>query len=173
MRIYVSKGPDDGPFEMPDYFNMDYSKAIADLTERGLVLDKAEPRDTNMPKDAVVDQSPEEGEAVEKGTKVTLYYSSGEKPEDKPQDKDPDAQDPDETVGTGSITIPLPSDVPGDAKVTIEMSGRRIYENYFSTAQGSVTISGLEGSIGTHDVVVTVEIPNRPANNFDSTITFS
>lgn len=173
VRIYVSKGPDDGPFEMPDYFNMDYSKAIADLTERGLVLDKAEPRDTNVPKDAVVDQSPEEGETVEKGTKVTLYYSSGEKPEDKPQDKDPDAQDPDETVGTGSITIPLPSDVPGDAKVTIEMSGRRIYENYFSTAQGSVTISGLEGSIGTHDVVVTVEIPNRPANNFDSTITFS
>lgn len=171
VLLVVSDGPDEGPFEMPNYYGMDLAAAMADMTNRGLTLKTSESRDTDMPRNAVVAQSPEKDTIVEKGTEVTLYYSSGNKPEEtKPNETD--TRDPDETVGTGSITVSLPP-VDGEAQVIIEMSGERIWMNWYDTSQRTVTISGLEGSIGTHDVTVTIIPPYGETQNYETSITFS
>ncbi len=171
VLIVVSDGPDEGPFDMPNYYGMDLSTAMDDLAARGLTLKTSESRDTDMPKNAVVDQSPEMGTTVEKGDEVTLYYSSGKKPEDKEPDE-PDTQDPDEGIGTGSIPVTLPP-ITGEAQVIIEMSGQRIWSEFYDTSERIVTITGLQGSIGTHDVMVTIIPPIGDAQSYETSITFS
>ncbi len=176
VLIVVSDGPDDGPFEMPDYFGQDVSDVTADLIGRGLTLKNSEARDSSTPKNSVVAQEPEKGVEVQKGDEVTLYYSSGKKPEEKPPTDDPDAKDPDEAVGTGSISVTLPTAVPGQSNVVIEMSGSQLWNNWHDNengSKGSVTISGLTGSIGTHEVTVTVIGPDGSVQNYNTSITFS
>ncbi len=177
VLIVVSDGPDDGPFEMPNYFGMDVSDATDDLMERGLTLKSSEPRDSNTAKNSVIDQTPGKGEEVQKGDEVTLYYSSGNKPDNQPSDNDsdPDTKDPDETVGTGSISVALPPQA-GEARVVVRMSGSEIHSGSYDTyngTRGSVTISGLQGSVGTHDVTITVTGPDGGVQNYQNTITFS
>lgn len=173
VLLVVSDGPDDGPFEMPDYYREDIEAAKDDLLSRGLVLKTSEPRDTNMPKNQVVAQEPEAGATVQKGDEVSLYYSSGSKPEDTTKPVEPDTQDPDEAVGTGSIAVTLPP-VPGEAQVIIEMSGNTIWNELYDTSLGTAIINGLEGSIGTHDVVVTIiPVSGGESQNYETSITFS
>ena len=114
---------------------------------------------------------------MQKGDEVTLYYSSGNKPDNQPSDNDsdPDTKDPDETVGTGSISVALPPQA-GEARVVVRMSGSEIHSGSYDTyngTRGSVTISGLQGSVGTHDVTITVTGPDGGVQNYQNTITFS
>ena len=176
--IVVSDGPDEDEtesetFEITRYYGWSLSDATIDLKSKGLILKSAEPRDTKMEKDKVVDQLPLEGTLVSKGDEVTLYYSSGKRPESSTQNNNPtDEKDPDEAIGTGSVVVALPPQ-PGEAKVEIQMSGNIIHSNFYSTSTGTVTINGLQGSIGTHDVSITVTGPDGGVQNYENTITFS
>ena len=180
VLIVVSDGPDDGPFEMPNYFGMDVSEATRDLTERGLTLKRAEPRDSSAPEGSVIDQEPAKDEEVQKGDEVTLYYSSGSnnKTDEEPTTgtgSNTNTQDPDVAVGTGSISVALPPQS-GEAKVVITMSGNTIHSGSYDTNNGttrSVTINGLQGSVGTHDVTITVTGPDGGVQNYQNTITFN
>ena len=56
------------------------------------------------------------------------------------------------------------------------MSGSEIHSGSYDTyngTRGSVTISGLQGSVGTHDVTITVTGPDGGVQNYQNTITFS
>ena len=178
VLIVVSDGPDEDEtesetFEITRYYGWSLSDATIDLKSKGLILKSAEPRDTKMEKDKVVDQLPLEGTLVSKGDEVTLYYSSGKRPESSTQNNNPtDEKDPDEAIGTGSVVVALPPQ-PGEAKVEIQMSGNIIHSNFYATSTGTVTIGGLQGSIGTHDVSITVTGPDGGVQNYENTITFS
>lgn len=182
VLIVVSDGPDDGPFEMPNYFGRDVSEVTEDLTSRGLSLKSAEPRDSAAAANTVIDQDPAKGEEVQKGDEVTLYYSSGtnSKPDEPASESGSgssggDTQDPDVAVGTGSISVALPPQS-GEAQVVIKMSGNVIHSGSYDTNNGttrSVTINGLQGSVGTHDVTITVTGPDGGVQNYQNTITFN
>ncbi len=53
------------------------------------------------------------------------------------------------------------------------MSGQRIWSEFYDTSERIVTITGLQGSIGTHDVMVTIIPPIGDAQSYETSITFS
>ncbi len=64
--------------EVPDLTGMDLEKAIVLLNDKGLEVREKKPKaDDKVPENTVIDTNPSAGEKVKKGSKVTIYYSTG------------------------------------------------------------------------------------------------
>jgi eukaryotic-like serine/threonine-protein kinase len=78
VTLTVSRGP--GQAAVPSVAGLGQRKAIAQLTQAGLVVDRiVRQADDTVPKGRVIDTSPDAGQTVERGSNVTLFVSSGPK----------------------------------------------------------------------------------------------
>lgn len=152
--LYVSIGEDAGQVKVDNYVGktIDDASMMADYI--GLKV-KTEPEASYEPEGKVIKQSIEEGEKVEKGTEIILYYSNGKKPD-----------------GEIPYTIELPAEASGrfviafmvqkeDGTPDIQESGTFYCPEYYSITQ-NVVGSG-------ENVNVTITLTNL-SNNARATI---
>lgn len=155
--LYVSKGPEKIPVNMPPLTSMTLERAEATLTGMGLVVGDVQRHYNNeYPKDQVYWQSIGANNEVEKGTKVDLYVSDGPEPEPSaepsPSDEPPASDQPPE-----SGPLPDPTQDVGATAVTKDIT---------------VDLSAYSGLVNVRIVVGNQEIHNTPVDA-DQNLTFT
>ena len=75
VKVWVSKGK--GMKAVPDVTNLHYSEAKAQLINEGFEVNLMKSSDPTVEKDCVIKTQPEFGEQAEKGSTITVIYSTG------------------------------------------------------------------------------------------------
>ena len=158
VKIYYSKGPLIETAEMPKVVGKDYDDAYNLLIDMGFSAVTYERAESNEPKNEVIAQSVEAGEAWDLTEKIVLTISKGPKEtepprqeQDKDEDKDKDkdkvdkpAEKPKEEV-TKTVSIQLPADREEDFVVAVHQNGTTVVEDIkitAGTASVNVTLTG-------------------------------
>ena len=150
---------------------MTEDEARAALEAKGLSVGSVDPVDSSAEAGSVVWQSQDAGSEVAKGTTVNIQISKGKSNSSNNSSSDNNngngngnsgGQDDnnggyDDTPSLGSATIPvLLPDNTDTAHVIIYVDGVIQYDDTCSTSGGSTSIS-VSGSVGDHDVTVSVD----------------
>lgn len=160
VTLYISKGPEKIPVNVPPLTNMTLERAKETLKGLGLdVGDVQRHYNNEYPKDQVYWQSINANNEVPAGTKIDLYVSDGPEPEPSaepsPSDEPPASgqpaesgplPDPTQDVGAAAVTKPINVDL--------------------SAYSGSVNVRIVVGDVTIHDGVVDADMNNsfsRPA----------
>jgi len=128
--LYVSKGPETA--RMPDVLEEDLTTALKMLNAAGFHnVTYEEYVESELPVDAVVDQSVKAGDSVPINTVIVLKLSSGPKPEEV----------------TMPVTFKLMEDMEDaySVKITVKGTGETVYDGTVAGKQASLTME-LTGS---------------------------
>ena len=169
LTVYISKGKqkdDNENVAVPGLLGMTEDKARAALEAKGLKIGSVDQVDSSAEAGSVVWQSQDAGAEVAKGTVVNIQISKGKSTSNNnPPDnsggnsggQDNGDGDYDDTPSLGSATIPVSlPDNTDTAHVIIYVDGVIQYDDTCSTSGGSTSIS-VSGSVGDHDVTVSVD----------------
>ncbi len=136
--LTISKGPQTVKREMPNVVGLDYEKAHDKLTDLGFTNVTYETKDSNEPKNEVIEQPFKKGTEVDVTTKIVLTVSKG------PKETEPPTEAPAEDV-TKKVTIELPSDRKEDYTISIHYAGKTVVEDQTvkaGTESLDVTLTG-------------------------------
>jgi len=136
--LTISKGPQTVKREMPNVVGMDYDKAHDKLTDLGFTNVTYESKDSNEPKNEVIEQPFKRGTEVDVTTRIVLTVSRGPKETEEPTEA------PAEDV-TRKVTIELPTDRTEDYVVSIHYAGKTVVDDQnvkAGTASIDVTLTG-------------------------------
>ncbi|HEY9562987.1 MAG TPA: Stk1 family PASTA domain-containing Ser/Thr kinase, partial [Nocardioides sp.] len=100
VTIFVA----DGPETIPGVVGMSEDEATAAIKDAGFEVKVVTSTDTTQPKGEVIDQSPGEGDSLNKGGTVTIVVSAYEEPSETPSSETPTPTEPETTES------PLPDD---------------------------------------------------------------
>ena len=169
LTVYISKGKqkdDNENVAVPGLLGMTKDQAEKALTEKGLSIGSVNEVESTAEAGSVVWQSQDAGAEVAKGTVVNIQISKGKSTSNNnPPDnsggnsggQDNGDGDYDDTPSLGSATIPVSlPDNTDTAHVIIYVDGVIQYDDTCSTSGGSTSIS-VSGSVGDHDVTVSVD----------------
>ena len=169
LTVYISKGKqkdDNENVAVPGLLGMTEDGARAALEAKGLKIGSVDPVDSSAEAGSVVWQSQDAGAEVAKGTVVNIQISKGKSTSNNnsPDNsggnsggQDNGDGDYDDTPSLGSATIPVSlPDNTDTAHVIIYVDGVIQYDDTCSTSGGSTSIS-VSGSVGDHDVTVSVD----------------
>ena len=169
LTVYISKGKqkdDNENVAVPGLLGMTEDGARAALEAKGLKIGSVDSVDSSAEAGSVVWQSQDAGAEVAKGTVVNIQISKGKSTSNNnsPDNsggnsggQDNGDGDYDDTPSLGSATIPVSlPDNTDTAHVIIYVDGVIQYDDTCSTSGGSTSIS-VSGSVGDHDVTVSVD----------------
>ena len=169
LTVYISKGKqkdDNENVAVPGLLGMTEDQARAALEAKGLKIGSVDPVDSSAEAGSVVWQSQDAGAEVTKGSTVNIQISKGKSTSNNnsPDNsggnsggQDNGDGDYDDTPSLGSATIPVSlPDNTDTAHVIIYVDGVIQYDDTCSTSGGSTSIS-VSGSVGDHDVTVSVD----------------
>ena len=169
LTVYISKGKqkdDNENVSVPGLLGMTKDQAEKALTEKGLSIGSVNEVESTAEAGSVVWQSQDAGAEVAKGTVVNIQISKGKSTSNNnsPDNsggtsggQDNGDGDYDDTPSLGSATIPVSlPDNTDTAHVIIYVDGVIQYDDTCSTSGGSTSIS-VSGSVGDHDVTVSVD----------------
>ena len=169
LTVYISKGKqkdDNENVAVPGLLGMTEDQARAALEAKGLKIGSVDSVDSSAEAGSVVWQSQDAGAEVAKGTVVNIQISKGKSTSNNnsPDNsggnsggQDNGDGDYDDTPSLGSATIPVSlPDNTDTAHVIIYVDGVIQYDDTCSTSGGSTSIS-VSGSVGDHDVTVSVD----------------
>ena len=169
LTVYISKGKqkdDNENVAVPGLLGMTADQARAALEAKGLKIGSVDSVDSSAEAGSVVWQSQDAGAEVTKGSTVNIQISKGKSTSNNnsPDNsggnsggQDNGDGDYDDTPSLGSATIPVSlPDNTDTAHVIIYVDGVIQYDDTCSTSGGSTSIS-VSGSVGDHDVTVSVD----------------
>jgi len=152
--LICSSGPMIERAEMPKLVGMSYAAAKAELELLGFTGDISYVRrESNEPRDEVIEQPYKKGEMVDTTENIVLTISKGpketeppaEKPADKPTEKPQEPAVSQKPEVTRTVTIDLPADKEEDYTLGLYLNGRAVLETTMITAGTSsidVTLTG-------------------------------
>jgi serine/threonine-protein kinase len=114
--LVVSKGPESKPITIPDFRNMDVTKATKQAQETYHLVVKTEEKTDDTDAGTVIDQSLAIGSEAKEGDTITFTVSSG------PAQKE-------ETPSSELLTIPLPTDGRTSVVLKVVQDGKTIVDN--------------------------------------------
>ena len=138
--IYVSRGPQEELFAVPNLEGLDIELAKMTLESCGLkVGDITYDNDSDKPRDEVLECDPEIGDRVKKNTKVNIVLSSGKKHEKEIE-----------------VKFELPPNVSKDVNMKIYIGGVLDTEKTVNPAYSKEYVTTYKGITGTKSVVVKI-----------------
>ena len=151
--LVCSSGPMIEKAEMPKLVGMSYAAAKAELELMGFTGEISYVRkESNEPRDEVIDQPYAKGEMVDVTENIVLTISKGPKetepPVQKPTEKKEEEDEPEEEYKpqvTKTVTIDLPTDREEDYTLGLYLNGRAALETtviYAGTPSVDVTLTG-------------------------------
>lgn len=170
LTVYISKGKqkdDNENVSVPGLLGMTKDQAEKALTEKGLSIGSVNEVESTAEAGSVVWQSQDAGAEVAKGTVVNIQISKGKStsnnnsPDNNSggnsggQDNGDGGYDDTPSLGSATIPVSLPDNT-DTAHVIIYVDGVIQYDDTCSTSGGSTSIS-VSGSVGDHDVTVSVD----------------
>lgn len=169
LTVYISKGKqkeDNENVSVPGLLGMTEDGARAALEAKGLKIGSVDQVDSSAEAGSVVWQSQDAGAEVTKGSTVNIQISKGKSPSNNNspdngggnsggQDNGDGSYDDTPSLGSATIPVSLPDNT-DTAHVIIYVDGVIQYDDTCSTSGGSTSIS-VSGSVGDHDVTVSVD----------------
>ena len=174
LTVYISKGKQEDDNEnvsVPGLLGMTEDGARAALEAKGLTLGSVTEVDSSAEAGSVVWQSQDAGSDASKGTTVNIQISKGKSNSSNNgssdnnngngngssgnQDDNNGGYDDTPSLGSATIPVSLPDNT-DTAHVIIYVDGVIQYDDTCSTSGGSTSIS-VSGSVGDHDVTVSVD----------------
>ena len=147
--LVCSSGPMIEKVEMPKLVGMSYAAAKAELELMGFTGDISYVRrESNEPRDEVIEQPYAKGELVDITEDIVLTISKGPKetePPEKPTEKDKDPQTSQKPQTTKTVSIDLPTDKEEDYTVGLYLEGKAVLDTALvsaGTPSIDVTLTG-------------------------------
>ena len=137
--LICSSGPMIEKAEMPKLVGMSYAAAKAELELMGFTGDISYVRkDSNEPRDEVIEQPYKKGEMVDVTENIVLTISKGPKetepPEQKPEEIPEEPREEQKPEVTTTVTLDLPVDREEDYTLGLYLNGRAVVETTLITA---------------------------------------
>ena len=144
VTIYVSKGPKNEQITIPVLTGLELDTALKVIEDAGLEIGEIKYDDeSELPKDEVIEVSPEEDKKVSKGTKVDLVVSSGLK-----------------TERTIAVSFDLPSFVQRDVNLKLYVGGELKDDIIVNPSLNPKYIADITGVNGKVAIVILLDDAN-------------